>query len=905
MNKKKRLILFFTFALLFVFGFGCFKVLKKDKANADVQSDFYWSESNEPVFYGAIGAKISKNVVFDTSDPRFRIFARDFEDGDLGVTIEENTVTNGVPGTYKVIYSATDSHKNRTELEVKVEITNDDDGALDVTRRIHTIPNDWNMAQLNFSRNNNGDREILGIFMPASSSFEFKALSENWTAKLSLFNTHRDQENYTINVPYSDDDAFTTIQLQGNTDGLPHDCIPFITSTKLKRGEDIQTTYDYEIKYNQTEIKVLDYYYYGDNEEEFLEKFKSGTNSLGVFEGQEIVVLFPKKDVNNIQYFHDYTCLNDVLDYFGKVVRKMDEIAGLKMRPEKATDQNFRAKQFFKEDTGTGAGAYYNGGDGFVGLRAFYAIFQMNWGGLHEIAHGYQGIMGGGTLGLNETSNNFFALYIQRNKEIYTSPNLLSEMVNLENVEDKYMKIINDNGSLTKTDVSTRLYAMINLLDSFEGEKTYAKLFSYVREKVDDGTIKIGDPQQDFYSLFFADIYKTNILPFWDEIGVSISYDVQKAVMERAEKHYSILHNSVNDEEKLEEVLAGENEKLKYKLVSDEVLEKYGIKSSLKLNLNISDPSDLSGKKVLLEKNGKAIYQAEIKNSKVNFEDINSGTYIIRFPILKNYSIGFEYAYLKAGESELTFDYTEKDNATYTPLKIIIAGVAGTNGYTLTFSKNNTHAHLLLWPSNMGNQSDAWKKETDRTFISATIESPSGEIVDERIIKGGEFFTLTANTNLDFDIEIGTKIKIFTELPGNVGVWLVNTNERLTEYNDTAKNFTFLVTKNGIMPEYKSHFNMSDVLYEHQRDYFLQNMEEIKEYFDGKDGVLDAKYFSVDEKDKYIECYEKLQEEDRQEYTDLYNKILAGGKPQITVLKSEITVNQGEDIDFYSCFSET
>ena len=64
-----------------------------------------------------------------------------------------------------------------------------------------------------------------------------------------------------------------------------------------------------------------------------------------------------------------------------------------------------------------------------MGLRQFYAIFQMNWGGLHEIAHGYQGMLGNGTLGLGETSNNFFALYIQRNKNIYTSPNLLNGMV--------------------------------------------------------------------------------------------------------------------------------------------------------------------------------------------------------------------------------------------------------------------------------------------------------------------------------------------------------------------------------------------------------------------------------------------------------------------------------------------
>ncbi len=101
--KKRRFVVVFAFVIMFVLSLGVFKVASTERVRAKEQSDFYWSELNAPVFYGAIGAKISKNVDFSTSDPRFRIFVRDFEDGDLKPKIEENNVLSGVPGTYHVV----------------------------------------------------------------------------------------------------------------------------------------------------------------------------------------------------------------------------------------------------------------------------------------------------------------------------------------------------------------------------------------------------------------------------------------------------------------------------------------------------------------------------------------------------------------------------------------------------------------------------------------------------------------------------------------------------------------------------------------------------------------------------------------------------------------------------------
>ena len=41
------------------------------------------------------------------------------------------------------------------------------------------------------------------------------------------------------------------------------------------------------------------------------------------------------------------------------------------------------------------------------------SFFQRNWGGLHEIAHGYQGSLGSNGMALGEVSNNILGWFFQ------------------------------------------------------------------------------------------------------------------------------------------------------------------------------------------------------------------------------------------------------------------------------------------------------------------------------------------------------------------------------------------------------------------------------------------------------------------------------------------------------------
>ncbi|WP_206856368.1 immunoglobulin-like domain-containing protein [Candidatus Enterococcus mangumiae] len=67
----------------------------------------------------AVDKTIAQNSTFDPLDG---VSATDKEDGTVPVTVHENTVDTSKPGTYKVVYWATDSDKNTTEKTITVTV---------------------------------------------------------------------------------------------------------------------------------------------------------------------------------------------------------------------------------------------------------------------------------------------------------------------------------------------------------------------------------------------------------------------------------------------------------------------------------------------------------------------------------------------------------------------------------------------------------------------------------------------------------------------------------------------------------------------------------------------------------------------------------------------------------------
>ncbi len=863
-------------------------------------SDFYWSINNEPCFYGATKIEMSKNVVetFDPTDIRFRVFAKDFEDGDLMVSCIRNTVEASKPGTYEVIYQTEDSDHHQVSLTVPVTILDNNDFVIKMERTMYTIPNDWNMTLAGFSRCNSGDRQHLGIYLPSHASFKMKVIEGNRNITVSMLaNDAYKETSQTINYQASDAVEVTNEYKESNPaqGKIPGNYanVPFLTSPKLNRYESIDTTCKIEIEYDTRVVKPLNYYYPKEDEAKFKTQWRESQDEFAVIENDVLTVLVPLQDIDTTDDY-EFNTLDEFLNYYHQVVYKMDEMIGLSYHPTKATDQNIHAKYLVKANKHGAGAAYYAGNHVGINSDSLHAFFEMNWGGLHEIAHGYQGYLGKGTMELGETSNNILGHYVQMNKEIFFADK--DWLGKLKNTEEKYNqgrlegKVFNDFGQ----DPAVKLYALINLFDYFEKEETYAKLFRYYREKLNENIFTPSTPNQDIYALFFYDTYQTNILPYWNAWGLPVSEETLE-IVSKAPKTISILYDVSQD--KCSEIMNQENFSLKYGLVSSDVLSKYHLKSTFTVKIKTDTKETFDQHVVLLEKEGKIVEQATIKNGVATFTDIATDSYLLRTPTSFDYTTSLHYVTLKPGNNTIDVSYTSLKRSFDHPTMIRIRGAYyDTTGYIIRLSENNLKASIDLGASNLGNQNDEWKNKPNEVFASVTIKNKKGKIIDCQEVKGNGYFSLTNVHYKDIDLEYGYTIEIYTMMPNCVQVISSITNQVIDEYKETSlKTLIFEVTKDGLLPKYKDHFALKDILYQESKDFILDQLNQLVLYFEEHNNDVKTKYLSKQEKEDFLYYYDQLNSNDQVQYQKLMQEIIQGGSPSIEVLQKEVTVSSVDD----------
>lgn len=903
MSKK-----IFSFITFMVIVFGLFFIFgnKELKANEDFIS--FYSEKNKPIYYGATKITIDKNVtdVFDIKDSRFRIFAKDYEDGDLTHLIEcvYNNVNPKAVGEYEIKYSVIDSHKNKTEITVPVIVRDKGNKECEIVRTVYAIPKMENMATSGMERCNNGDRQILGIYLPSGAKATIKALDYDLSKKyeITFFNNTRAKNSFIYgSVNETEYELFNKAK-----DGNYYDSVPLITSPRLN-VEKIDTVYTFLLKFDDS-AKALDYYHYLDNEASFKQSWEESGNSFSVVEGEAITFVVPLADIDNITKVET---LDKMLEYYLEVVNRMDKMVGLSFTPECATDRNYRTKYTAICDPAVSAGAYYAGSHIAVCSPSIVGFFQYGWGSLHEIAHGYQGsfgrgVGGGATLALGETGNNVLAHYIQIDKTLYKKQDdwmggSLSKIE--ENLNQKRLNSasIFHNQDGTYTNVSEKLYFIINLLDSFEKEETYAKMFSYYRKILSE----LGNDKytiSEIYAKFFASEYKANIIPYLKVWGLSVSSEVESEILKNKLTTYVTPYDYLSLDE-LSTLKEKENISLSFGLVAEDIVKKYASKKKATIKFEIDDEGKLFKKTLAIRKNGRILKIVKLSSLENVFDDLEIGLYEIVIPNIFGYKQESSH-FLVVGEDNNTFTYTYKkeiDDLLH-PTKIFIRGIYPTLGYSLNFSSDYKKGSISLRGANLGNQNDVWKNKPDEVFVSVKIIKKNGEIISNLEVKGNGYFSDLKLDNTEISLEYGDKVVIYTEKPEYVLVYssISKNNTPIEAYSVKDKLIEYEITIDGLKLLNKKDFNTKDVLYSTIKDELFATIDN---YFAStNEEELDNIRINFEDKNEVYLTYLKLSEEDKIKYESRIMKMILGGTPTIKLKSSETSYkfNSKDEIDLYS-----
>ena len=140
----------------------------------------YWSDRQAPFMYGTDEAAIHAGDRFDVKDSRYRVQARDFEDGDVtsDIRVMSNGVNPDIPGDYTLSYSVTDSDGNIATMDTTVHVLAADSTDGDwYVKRVYQNPNTWNTRELlRMNRGDYMDRQMIGVHVPAGKSIDVSFL---------------------------------------------------------------------------------------------------------------------------------------------------------------------------------------------------------------------------------------------------------------------------------------------------------------------------------------------------------------------------------------------------------------------------------------------------------------------------------------------------------------------------------------------------------------------------------------------------------------------------------------------------------------------------------------------------------------------------------------------------------
>lgn len=676
------------------------------------------NEEDLPEFYGTTSITIKKGDTLDLKKSYYRIFAKDKIDGNItkNIQVVKNNVNTNVSGNYTIEYKVSNSRGKTTNLSVPVHVISN--GERKIERTLYILPDISYMNNAGFYRGNMQDAQNLGFYLPAGVTVKAKQVNKNCKSSVfvSLYNDDNLTESANVSVIFglsndydiatydnrkeikSDNDNYTDLQnvtkikrklksaedkednwkVWNEYNNRTYDSVPMVKTIYATEEKPV-----IEIILNDN-IKELDYFTYGDDEQNFKNKWKNSRNHCGIIEGDRVQFLVPYKDLEELgiskkgkynNYKHDnFTTVQSILKYYDNVVETYDNWIGLSYESEEYYNKNVKTKFLIKPiiHAGNILAAYsyreyiYMSSDS---LDVFLHNEGSGWAPLHEIGHGYQGsIKYFGDLYLGEVSNNFLAYYYQKanlSGEDWLAEYNGNEIMNLvRNTNESFLKKYNNPSTQEETtgvnDYKLKLFAYINILNKIGMKEALSNTYSYCRYLTETKGMS-NKTAIDIIVKGFSDGTGYNVIPYFEDWKLEISEYVKKEIYN---KNYPIVYyirDLVSSDSEAQSIKNRLNYPWNFSVVENKDINYLGYTGALKINLSDEQINALSGSQILLKSGNNIIKQADINSKMITFSNIPIGVYEVETDN-KNYLINNCYVVIsKEKTNQKNIDITKKE----------------------------------------------------------------------------------------------------------------------------------------------------------------------------------------------------------------------------------------------------
>jgi len=526
-------------------------------------------------------------------------------------------------------------------------ITNSMISAIDssvISRDAYVLPSENILAKTGLIRGNSQDRQHLGIYMPAGSSFMIRSV-DGTIFQIDLLNNDRQTEK-SGNSAYRVGSDWVKIE-------APVDSIPFF---RTNYGDYDKVSYEIKDRDNTQDITVFTK---GGNESQFFSKWNSNNQQFAVIEGDRVNFLVPREDKDRIIGNGEYgfSTIDEMLNWYDGVIDNYDSYVGLSKNAANPYDENYQYKFFIKADINGPGGASY---------RKYYYIthkgtsmegfLRRSWGALHEIGHGYDHayIYDVKSLNLYEVGNNFYA-YFEQLKYLnsgdggfmwtnYTQEDLMKEIEKVSNYND----LVTEN----EYHFYERLFVFTNLFEKIGMEKAMAKSSSeYRRIKNEEGEIET----VDLYGTYFSESTGYNVIPYFNSVKVFPNSSTEDRIYSQMLPMVYPLAYIVN---RNTATTISQNLNLRgiYSVVENDDIKNYvnnTITRNVKFKINTDDARKLFNKTIYIKNSSDEIIKEQrIVGNEVTITNVPVGIYYIN--ISKGEVTNLKYLVVKQDSSVLS-----------------------------------------------------------------------------------------------------------------------------------------------------------------------------------------------------------------------------------------------------------
>ena len=713
-------------------------------------------------------------------------------------------------------------------------------------KTLYTLPSVSDINITGTYRGNGHDRQNLGIYMKQGASFEIRQTNKKLNQDLTLQclnNDSQTEKNYTI--PKNGDWVTITVD---------YDSVPFIRTVFGTEEEP-----KIEMK-NLQGTEELTYYYYQYNEEEFFNKWKNNNHSYAVIENDRATFLVPIKDrdliVRNDGNSYNFKSIDEMLEYYHDFVEQFDRYLGLSYDTDNSLDKNIKTKFFVKANKHGAGAAYYSANHTAQNGDSISGYLSKGWLNLHEFGHGYEGSLANQDLQLVDVMNNILAHYYQVTYLRENDGGWLGKKLNIEeNIKNARESVSNYN----ELSYQQKLYSFVDLLDKIGPEKSMAYVHSKYREYAKQG---VNYNASDMFAKSFSEVSGYNVIPYLNSYKITPSEDIQAEIYEHDMPFVYYLRDLVSTDQKTEQIREELNLEGRYSLVSNQDIEKYNMKGSIKLNISINDFEQIKGQKIYIKDGKNVVKEITIEDKNIVLNNIPAGVYRIQSPKPKNNAYRYQYEYIVVKENtinEKNIEYKKINTDTLSSDTLIsFRGLGDSEFAKLKMDMENKKLQII------SNNMSSHVYFTDE-YANLQIVDTQGNVVYEKSYIGN----VPNPSNDTIDVDFGYKIKIkHREASGRLvfNSQVLNKNEEFK--NSTNEQTTYTITKYGLQKEGTSDEQQYEI-FKRKIDAFI---EKIKSNISAE--KQEDRYCYFMQKNQLLSNILELNETDKEKYLTENKKLL-------------------------------